>query len=99
DAVGLNDAGDLTGFQRAWHFISLHGAYQTDMTLWCDCARCHRFLAIQVDRVGDATDVPELQHDTASSLVHGVSDALPSCDLLLGPYAGSTRVANSHGSD
>ncbi len=43
--------------------------------------------------MGDASDVPELKKDLASSGVNGLDDFLPSCDLFGGVDTWSVGIA------
>ncbi|MNY04289.1 hypothetical protein D3C86_1369560 [compost metagenome] len=98
-AVGLDDAGDLFRCQCARGLEGLHGADQADVALGLHRAGRHRQLAVQVARVGDAADVPQLQDDPPAGGVHGLGDVLPALYLLGGPDAGGVRVADAHRRD
>src|SRR5690606_29155167 len=87
-AVGLDDAGYLLGLQCARSLVTLHRPHQAHMPGGLDGAGRDRQLAVEVDRVGDAPHMPELQHDLAALGMHGIGDLLPALHLLGGPDAG-----------
>ena len=43
--------------------------------------------AVEIDRIGDAPDMPELQQDQPARLVHRLRHQLPALDLLVRPDA------------
>ncbi|MCY1184960.1 hypothetical protein D9M73_256960 [compost metagenome] len=65
------------------------------MALGLHRAGRHRQLAVQVARVGDAADVPQLQDDPPAGGVHGLGDVVPALHLLVGPDAGGIRIADA----
>src|SRR3990167_6719331 len=95
-AIGLDDIGDFFGFQGARGDEVLHRAYQADVTRRLDGARRDRQLTVQVDRVGNAPDVPQLQNDFAACSVHGLGHIAPATYLLIRPDTGGIRVADAH---
>ncbi|MCY1409546.1 hypothetical protein D9M71_248980 [compost metagenome] len=99
DAVGLDDVGDLFGFQGARHRIVTQRTQQADVAPGGDGAGGHRGFAVQVARVGNAAHVPQLQDDLAAVGVHRLGDIAPALHLLVGPDAGAVRIADAQGRD
>ena len=69
------------------------------MTLGGDRARGDRWPTVQINRVRDAADMPELKEDAATPGVNGSGDLLPTGHLLRRPNSRGVWVADSHGSD
>lgn len=69
------------------------------MPLGGDGARRHRQLAIQVERIGNPPDVPELQEDAPAGGVHRLGHVAPATDLVIGPDAGGVGIAYAHRRD
>ena len=95
-AIGLDDVGDFFSFQGARGDEVLHRAHQADVTRRLDGARRDRQLTVQVDRVGNAPNVPQLQDDLAACSVHGLGHIAPAAYLIIRPDAGGIRVTDAH---
>ena len=77
-----------------------HGLPGPELALRGDGGRGHGEFAVRlVVGVRDATDVPELQEDTAALGMHGIGDQLPAGDLFIAVDAGGVRVAVAAGAD
>ena len=98
-AKGLNEAGNFPDFQRARCDEGLLRPHQTDVTGGRDRAGRDRRFAIEKDRVGDATDMPQLQQNFSPGLMDGAGDEFPAFHLLVRPDAGRVGIAHSHGRD
>ena len=60
-----------------------------------DGARCDGQFAVQVQRVGNPPNVPQLQEDAPTGVMDGLGDVGPAANLFVGPDAWGVRVANA----
>ena len=98
-AVGLDDVGDLFGFQGARGRVLAQRAHQADVAFGLDRAGRYGQFAIEVAGVGDTANVPQLQENAPASAVHGLGDVMPAAHLLVVPDAGRVGVADAHRAD
>src|SRR3981081_4411479 len=98
-AIVFNDAGDLSVGQGSRRDIRLIGPQKVDPSVRCNGTRRHRRLTVKQDRMGNAPDMPKLQGDAATSIVHGIRDPAPASDLLIGPDPRSPFIADGERAD
>ena len=96
---GRDDAGDLARFKLARHGKGLLGPDAAHMSVCCNGARGDGQVAVQKHWMGDAADMPELQHHTSARLMHGLGCQLPSLDLFARPDARRAGIADAHRRD
>ena len=94
--IGLDDGRDFLERQRARRDEVLHRAHQADVPGGPDRAGGNRQLAIQIERIGNAADMPELEQDSPAGIMHGAGDGFPALDLLVRPDARRVRIADAH---
>ena len=92
----LHHARQLLGLQRSRRRVGTLRAQQAHVSLRRDRAGRNRKRAAVIARVGDASDMPQLQQHPAARLVHGVGDLPPAVDLLLRPDARSMGIPDPH---
>ena len=99
EAEGGDDAWDFREFKGPGRDEGLLRAHVADVAAGRDGAGGNWELAVEVDGVGDAAHVPELEEHAAAGMVDGGGDGLPGGDLGLRPDAGDVGVADAHGID
>ena len=92
----LHHARQLLGLQRSRRRVGTLRAQQAHMSLRRDGAGRNGKRAAVIARVGDASDMPQLQQHPAACRVHGVGDLPPAVDLLLRPDARSMGIPDPH---
>ena len=95
-AKGFDEARDLLDGERARRDEGLLRPDLTDVTLCRDRARRDRQGPVEINRIGDAPDMPELQNHASTRPMHGLGDRLPARHLFLGPDARRSRIADAH---
>src|SRR3979411_3137395 len=98
-AIVFNDAGDLSVGQGSRRDVRLIGPQKVDPSLRGNGTRRHRRLTIKQDRMGKAPDMPKLQEDAATSIMHGIRDPAPASDLLIRPDPRSPLIADGERAD
>ena len=98
-AIGLNDAGNLFQTQCPGRDKRFQRTHQADVTRGGDGARSNRQGTVQKLRIGNAPDVPELEHDAPAGLMHGPGDELPAVHLRGGPDSRRVGVTHTHRGD
>ena len=68
---------------------------EADVTCRGDRAGGDGQFAIEIERVRDPADVPELEENAAAVFMHGAGDELPSLDLFLRPDSRCVRIADA----
>jgi hypothetical protein len=92
DVLG-NDSGDFGDFEGAWGDVVHHLFPREDLSFGSDGRGSDRENAVGLKaRMGDATDVPELEKDVAPFGMNGLDDFFPSGDLFRGVDAGGIGV-------
>ena len=98
-AIGFDDARNFRKLQCSRDRIGLFGPQQAYMTFCGDGARRDGLRSVEIDRVRNAPDMPQLQHDAATCVMHGARDRAPTFGLLFRPDARSVRISNPHWRD
>src|SRR3977135_3125782 len=98
-AIVFNDASDLGVGQGTRRDVRLIGPQKAEPSGRGNGTRRHRRLTIKQDRMGNAPDMPKLQGDAATSMVHGIRDPAPASDLLIRPYSRSPFIADGERAD
>ena len=89
-----NDSRKFGSFESPWGDIIDHLFTSKDLSFGSDGGGGDRKNSVGLKAwMGDATDVPELEEDAASSGMNGLDDFFPSGDLFRGVDAGSIGVA------
>ena len=88
-----NDSGNFGDFEGPWGDVIDHLFSIKELSFGSDGGGGDRENSVGLKAwVGDATDVPELEEDAASSGMNGLDDFFPSGDLFRGVDAGSIGV-------
>jgi hypothetical protein len=88
-----NDSGNFGDFEGPWGDVIDHLFSIKELSFGSDGGGGDRENSVGLKAwVGDATDVPELEEDEASSGMNGLDDFFPSGDLFRGVDAGSIGV-------
>src|ERR1700730_13392357 len=85
--------------QRTRRGVRLIGPQKAEPSGRGNGTRRHWRLTIKQDRRGDAPDMPKLQGDAATSIVHGIRNPAPASDLLIGPDPRSPFIADGERAD
>ena len=89
-----NDSGNFGDFEGPWGDVIDHLFSSKELSFGPDGRGGDRKNSVGLKAwMGDATDVPELEEDAASSGMNGLDDFFPSGDLFRGVDAGSIGVA------
>ena len=94
-AIGGDDGRNLAGLEGSRGDIFAQRTEQADMAEWRDGAGGERQLAIQKIRVGNTTDMPELQKNSSATNMDGAGDELPAFYLRVGPDPRSVGVTDT----
>jgi hypothetical protein len=78
-----DDAGDLRCLKRAWRRDRFEAVRREGFCVRPDGGRGNRQGTVGLEGgMGDAPDVPELEHHAAATSMDSISHAFPTCDLL-----------------
>jgi hypothetical protein len=89
-----NDSGNFGDFEGPWGDVIDHLFSSKELSFGPDGRGGDWKNSVGLKAwMGDATDVPELEEDAASSGMNGLDDFFPSCDLFRGVDAGGVGVA------
>ena len=97
--VVLDDRRNLLRLQRARFDVVLHPVGGERLTLRPDRGRGDREIAAVQVGVGDASGVPQLQHEAPVAFMDGLDHGLPGLHLGLRPDPRGERVADRLGRD
>ena len=93
DVLG-NDSGELGDFEGPWSDVIDHLFSGKDLSFGSDGGGGDRKNSVGLKAgMGDATDVPKLEKDAASSGMNGLDNFIPSGGLFKGVDAGSVWIA------
>jgi hypothetical protein len=94
-----HNSGNFIELKGARSHKRLFRANQAHVSIRSDGARGNGKSAIQINRVRDTTDMPQLQKDSPSRLVDGFGHTFPARDLFFRPDARSIRISDAHWRD
>ena len=94
-AISFDDSCDLGQFKGARRGVVPLWAQKRDMALGRNGARGDRKLSVQIQRMRDTPDMPELQENTAARLMNRVRDLPPAFDLLARPNTGRIGITDA----
>jgi len=98
--VSGNDSGKFGDFEGSWGDVIDHRCACEDLPFGSDGGGGNRENSVGLKAgMGDATDVPELEEDSALCGMNSLDDFFPSCDLFGGVDTGGVGVTVAEGGD
>ena len=97
--IGLDDPRDFLKLQGTRGDEGFFRADETYVAAGLNRTWCHGQLTIQIQRVRNPPDVPQLKEHFPTLRMDGAGDFLPALHLLLRPDPGAVRVADALWSD
>jgi len=92
--IFANDLGDFGDFESPWGDVIDHLFSSKDLSFGSDGRGGNWENSVRLKAgMGDATDVPELEEDSAFCGMNRLDDFFPSCDLFGGVDTGGVGVA------